>query len=73
MIILKKGKIIHELNKYNASKLLDKELASLLKDMGEKIMTDEDDIAKRLNEFFAIVCMKETEGHIPQPGIIFFC
>lgn len=34
-------------------------------------MTNEVHIAKRLNEFFASVCMKEFEGHNPQPGINF--
>lgn len=35
------------------------------------LMTNEVHIAKRLNEFFASVCMKEFEGHNPQPGINF--
>lgn len=34
-------------------------------------MTNEVHTAKRLNEFFASLCMKELEGHIPQPGINF--
>lgn len=35
------------------------------------LMTNEVHMAKRLNESFASVGMKEFEGHIPQPGINF--
>ncbi len=42
-----------------------------MKDESEMLMTNEVHIAKRLNEFFASVCMKEFEGHNPQPRINF--
>lgn len=68
-----KTKIINGLKCYNYNigwKVI-KESYELLKDKSEMLMTNEVYIAKRLNESFASVCMKEFEGHIPQPGINF--
>lgn len=42
-----------------------------MKDKSEMLVTNEVHIAKRLNESFATACMKECEGHIPQPRINF--
>lgn len=73
MLTMMKTEIINGLKcyNYNTGWKVDKESDELLKDKNEMLMTNEVHIAKRLNESFASVGMKEFEGHIPQPGINF--
>lgn len=73
MLTMMKTKIINGLKCYNYTTgwKVDKESDELLKDKSEMLMTNEVHIAKRLNESFPSVCMKEFEGHFPQPGINF--
>lgn len=68
-----KTKLINRLKCYNysISWKVDKESDELLKDKSETLMANEVHMAKRLNESFAVVFMKEFEGHVPQPGINF--
>lgn len=67
VLTMMKTKLINGLKcyNYNTGWKVDKESDELLKDKSEMLMTNEVHIAKRLNESFASVCMKEFEGHIP--------